>query len=67
MTTTNSGSCHMGVIVQWGSCPRGSYHQDSSPRGSNCPRTCKNVSVIMDNPRSEYIMEYEVERSDDVN
>ena len=67
MTATNSGSCPMGVIVPWGSCPQGSCHQDSCPRGSNCPRTCKNASVVMDNPRREYKMESEVERYDDVN
>ena len=37
------GSCPMGVIVLWGSWPRGSCPQGSCPRGSrprgSCPRT----------------------------
>ena len=37
------GSCPTGVIVLWGSCPRGSCPQGSCLRGScsrcSCPRT----------------------------
>ena len=41
------GSCPMGVIVLWGSCPWGSCPQGSCT-GDSCPRgNCPNRKVVV--------------------